>query len=183
MPMSNNHQLAGLVPIPGILEGAAAFMRLHRLGGEWDLQHPAGIRIVEAWNVFATAFPWAHVRTLSFASADGKSEWRREESTESSTDWLQRVVERSPEGFGFEAALDLELVWVDVGGRLARSLFPDSAYTFLDAVDSFQTLAIWPNLFTDEIRVYAAIPGDEGRFEGSPFAFQPAAAANRAMLE
>jgi len=179
--MSNDHQSTRLVPLPAFLQGTVAAMRFHRRAGEWDLQHAVGVRISDAWEALVNAFPWVHARTLSFASADGKAEWRHEGRTESSVDWLRGQVARSPEGYGFEAAFDLELAWVEPRGGTGRSLVPSSASCFLDVVDAIQTLTVWPNLFSDEISVCTEIPGDG--FEEKPFDFRPAAAANRAMLE
>jgi hypothetical protein len=180
--MSSDQALGELVPLPPFLEGTVAAMRFHRRAGEWDLQCPTTTSIITAtWEALLSAFPWAHARTLMYASAEGKVHWGREETSESSIDWLRRAVASSSEGYGFEASFDLELLWIDRAGGAGRSLFPDSASCFLDAVDSFMSFAVRPNLFTDEILVYTPTGGDG--FEEKSFPFQPAAAANRAMVE
>jgi hypothetical protein len=158
--------------VPQYLMKTLNAMRFRRRAGEWELQphaESAQAPSTELVTGFLKCFPWTSLQSLKVHTPAGE----RDVSPQS-------VVSDQDltDDFGFEAELTMELHVLDADGRLGRSSVPGAGQLQFDREPAIMTFTVWPNLFTDTIRLRDA--DDDSRSSFADWA--EAAHRNRGQL-
>ena len=168
-------------PIPPLLQGLAETIDAKHPAGEWvleiDTRAAAERPLVELAEQFLDAFPYARFAKLERYDEQGGVEW-------SAADGGSLLDMLEPDGYGFEATLDLALFW-QADGELRESVLPRAAELLFERQVPLVTLTIWPNLFTDTVQLPQREPGEfpTPRYETLSAEWPIAAARNRERLE
>ncbi|MCA1693166.1 MAG: hypothetical protein LC733_13605 [Actinobacteria bacterium] len=141
-----------------------------------ELSSGDDVRLVLA--SFAEAFPFASVDRVQLKAQDGAvTNWVGDDS--SLPAWFQTNQQLFDGAIGFEADVSIEIDWVD-GANSGQAVFPQGGYLLFERQASVATLTLWPNLFTDVVRLYDKAPG--GNLISRLVPFAPASAQNRSRL-
>ena len=170
--------------LPPPLVGLVEVMSFGRRAGEWDLSLPEGGNEVSGADQvrlvlvsFSEAFSFASVDRVHLKGQDGAvTDWVGTDS--SLPAWVETNQEVLRRSIGFEADLSIEIDWVD-GATSEQAVLPDGGYLLFDRQASMATVTLWPNVFTDIVRLYDKAPGG---FASRLVPFLPAAARNRSRL-
>ncbi len=131
-------------PIPQYLAYTIDAMQFRRRAGEWELE-PADAAKPSAKlaTELLSCLPWASPENFKVFPDAVDVPWQ------SSANERQHPTE----DFGFQADLSLHLHWIGPDGQLGRSSIPGAGRLIYDRDANIVTLTIWPNFFTDSIRV------------------------------
>jgi hypothetical protein len=150
--------------VPEYLLATLNAMRFRRRAGEWELQPHSGSAQAPSTELvtgFLRCFPWTSLQSLTVHTPAGE------------------LADRDlTDDVGFEAELTMELCVLDADGRLGRSSVPGAGQLQFDREPAVMTFTIWPNLFTDTIRLRDA--DDDSRSSFAEWA--EAAHRNRRQL-
>jgi hypothetical protein len=133
-------------PIPEYLSDTLNSMQFRRRAGEWELEpadpeQPSTKLVTDLLG----CLPWASLESLKVSTPAGV--------TDVPPQSLGSERQDPAEDLGFEAEVSLDLHWVGPDGELGRSRVPGAGRLMYDRDANIVTLTIWPNFFTDSIRV------------------------------
>ena len=169
--------------VPPVLSGLVETIQIGRRTGEWQLKLDervtADAPLLEIVEPFLAAFPYARFSKIEYYPGEDadEQEW-------SAADGTPALELFDASGYGFDAELDLALFWED-GSEPRETVIPGGAQLFFTREVPSVTLTIWPNLFTDTVRLPTREPSDLAtpQYTSELVAWPTAAARNRERLE
>ncbi|RKQ92730.1 hypothetical protein C8N24_2583 [Solirubrobacter pauli] len=170
--------------MPAVLHGLVETMANRRPTGEWHLQldgrAATGAPLIEIVETFLDAFPYAGFSKIELYPGEEADE--RAWSVADGPDALEVFAAN---GYGFDATLDLTLFWQPDDEEPREATLPESAELLFTRDVPTVTLTLWPNLFTDALRLPERVPAatPTPRYVSELVVWPAAAARNRARLE
>lgn len=169
--------------VPPVLSGLVETIQIGRRTGEWQLKLDERVTaqapLLEIVEPFLAAFPYARFSKIEYYPGEDadEQEW-------SAADGTPALELFGASGYGFDAKLDLSLFW-GAGDELGEAVIPDGAELFFTREVPSVTFTIWPNLFTDTVRLPTREPSDLAtpQYTSALVVWSTAAARNRERLE